>query len=841
MGFVDLAGKSIGNYQLLELLGVGGMGAVYRAYQANLAREVAFKFLSADLSHDPKQLERFHQEAKIIATLEHPHIVPIYDSGVFEGMSYVVMRILKGGSLDQRLKQRFELGIGLPSLAEVARIFSQLAGALDYAHERGIIHRDIKPNNIMFDERGNAILVDFGIAKILHSSDNITSTGMLLGTPAYMAPEQWNNDLITPATDQYAIAGLLYSIISGEAPFKADTPFGYLNAHMNFMPRPIHTIRPEIPMAVTQVIERGMAKNPVDRYPTVGQMAEALQLAIASVANSGMQTNFTIFPVKQMPSTPYSPTPPKQTPLTPYSPTRPHQTPSTPYSSTPPYQTPSTPYSSTPPYQTPSQSFYPPQPQKTSSTLVILLISMIIVLLVGVGILIVGQGGNNGLSITDKSATPANVVMILSDTPTTTPSATTTHTVTITSTHTKTPTRTATITNTPTPRPTSTLSRTQLARTQAVVVQLTLDEIGTATQEAEDINATIQYVINASATADSLTETANAPTPTNTATATATPTKTDTPTNTPTATRTPTPNPTATHTSTPTATRTPSPTPTRTPRPVVRATATVAYDSFVATRNNDWQPVERTFDGVVMVLVPRGCFEIGSRTSQRDFAVLWGAEYDQMTDEYPTAQVCIDYPFWIDKYEVSNGQFSQFGGYAGRSSETTQIYYPRANITWSEAQNFCQLRGGSLPTEAQWEYAGRGPSNWWFPWGNDESTSYGRYMNFCDSNCDITEGRSAGLNDNFVGASPVGSYPDGASWVGAEDMSANLSEYVSTSYVTHSTGDAIDTQSSFTRVAKGGSYRTQVAFTRLAYRGYLNETDFQSPRHGFRCILPYDG
>ncbi|HEX2621777.1 MAG TPA: serine/threonine-protein kinase, partial [Phototrophicaceae bacterium] len=186
----QLSGLTLGQYELRDLLGQGGMGAVYRAYQRSLNREIAVKLLKAQTEQIPGYLERFAREAQTAATLEHPHIVAVHDFGhqMLEDeteLYYIIMRLLTGGSLADRLKDGRML-----SLNETSSILTQLASALDYAHQRGVIHRDIKPGNIMFDAQGSAYIVDFGIAR-LTNLETLTETGMAMGTPAYMAPEQW--------------------------------------------------------------------------------------------------------------------------------------------------------------------------------------------------------------------------------------------------------------------------------------------------------------------------------------------------------------------------------------------------------------------------------------------------------------------------------------------------------------------------------------------------------------------------------------------------------------------------------------------------------------------------
>ena len=281
MSFENLSGQMLGSYELRELLGQGGMGAVYRAVQANLKRDVAVKILPVMLAQQSGYLERFNREAEIAAALQHPHIVPIIDYGMQRGISYVVMRLLTGGSLAQRLNQRIGDREPLPSLGEVAQMLNQLASALDYAHEQGVIHRDIKTSNIMFDNQGNAYVVDFGIAKLQGASQNLTSTGVTLGTTAYMPPEQWRSEILTPAADQYAMGIVLYILLTGRIPYESDTPGGLMYKHFNEMPVPPQQFRTDLPANVANVINRALAKKPEDRYPNMRAFAQDFQRAIA--------------------------------------------------------------------------------------------------------------------------------------------------------------------------------------------------------------------------------------------------------------------------------------------------------------------------------------------------------------------------------------------------------------------------------------------------------------------------------------------------------------------------------------------------------------------------------
>lgn len=308
MGIQSLAGQSIGQYELQELLGLGGMGAVYRAFQPSLKRSVAIKILTPALAQQPGYLERFNREAETAAGLEHSHIVPIYDHGTENGTSYVVMRFLTGGTLADRMRRQSQDQSPVPSLGEIADLLTQLSGALDYAHTQGIVHRDIKPSNVMFDEHGSAYIVDFGIAKLIETTESLTGTGVSMCTPAYMAPEQWKGDPIGPATDQYALGVMAYALCTGRPPFEAPTPYALMHKHLNEKPIPPHYQRADLPQSAALVIERSLAKTPEERYATVSNFAEAFRSAIEGA--TGEQTGFFTVPVLAQP-TPIGPlTPP---------------------------------------------------------------------------------------------------------------------------------------------------------------------------------------------------------------------------------------------------------------------------------------------------------------------------------------------------------------------------------------------------------------------------------------------------------------------------------------------------------------------------------------------------
>ncbi|MBI5930547.1 MAG: serine/threonine protein kinase [Chloroflexi bacterium] len=302
----SLVGQTLGQYEIKALLGEGGMGTVYRGYHAALKREVAIKVLLPQVISQPGALERFVREAQTAASLEHPHIVPIYDYGTQNGVSYVVMRLLTGGSLADRMAYRVEHNGALPTVAEVAQITRELADALDYAHQRNVIHRDIKPNNVMFNEKGTSFLVDFGLARLSGASVGLTTQNTLLGTPTYMAPEQWQSAKVGPAADQYALGVIVYALLTGQTPFNGDTPFQLMHDHLYTAPPPVHNLRADLPAAVQDVLAKVLAKDPASRYPTVTEFARKLEEASQSLPPTEA-SGFFVINISSMPIVTFTP------------------------------------------------------------------------------------------------------------------------------------------------------------------------------------------------------------------------------------------------------------------------------------------------------------------------------------------------------------------------------------------------------------------------------------------------------------------------------------------------------------------------------------------------------
>lgn len=264
-----LISQTLGNYEIVSKLGKGGMATVYRARQRNMQRDVAIKVMSADLAADPEFVARFEREAHVIARLEHPRILPVHDFGHEGELFYLVMRLVEGESLYYRLKR------GPLPLKTAARYLSQIAEALDYAHAEGVIHRDLKPNNILIDQWDNLYLMDFGLAKIMAATQSLTQTGVVLGTPAYMAPEVWRGEPVDARTDVYALGVILYEMVLGHTPFESDTPFTLMYKHINDPPPAPRDTMPDLPVEVEQVILKALAKDKDARYQSAGDLARA--------------------------------------------------------------------------------------------------------------------------------------------------------------------------------------------------------------------------------------------------------------------------------------------------------------------------------------------------------------------------------------------------------------------------------------------------------------------------------------------------------------------------------------------------------------------------------------
>lgn len=276
----DLIGQMLGQYEIRMLLGKGGMSSVYLGYQPSMDRPVAIKVLPREFLHDETFLARFQRETRIIARLEHLHILPVYDVGEYDGIPYIVMRYLTGGTVADMIDA------AIPELTTTVRIISQAADALDYAHERGIIHRDMKPSNILLDESGNAYLGDFGIARVAAQQASLTGS-RIVGTPPYVAPDMVRKeDKVTHSVDVYALGIITYEMLTGMPPYIDEDPMKVLMSHVLEPVPVVRDMAPSVSPAVDAVLRRCLAKTAIERYRSAGAYARALREAAEATAET---------------------------------------------------------------------------------------------------------------------------------------------------------------------------------------------------------------------------------------------------------------------------------------------------------------------------------------------------------------------------------------------------------------------------------------------------------------------------------------------------------------------------------------------------------------------------
>ncbi len=275
----NLIGRKLGAYNVLDILGKGGMGTVYKGYQPSVGRTVAIKVLPPHPGLDEQYIQRFQLEAHTIGNLQHPHILSLYDYGAEDDILYLVMAYADGGTLGDMMDA------GRVPLETTERILRQIASALDFAHRRGVIHRDIKPGNILLDSEKNVLLADFGVVKMMSDETNLTGTS-IIGTPAYMSPEQGQGKPVDGRADIYALGIMVFEMLTGRQPFLAETPMMIILQHITESAPRLHDIRPDLPAAMQPVLDQVLAKNPADRYQTATEFAEAFSAALHTRAES---------------------------------------------------------------------------------------------------------------------------------------------------------------------------------------------------------------------------------------------------------------------------------------------------------------------------------------------------------------------------------------------------------------------------------------------------------------------------------------------------------------------------------------------------------------------------
>jgi len=290
-------GDTLGGYTLESLLGRGGMGSVYLATHERLGRRVALKVIAPELAHDDDFRTRFLREARLAASLDHPHVIPVYDADEVDGVLFIAMRYVKGSTLQQLLRNSGPL-----SLVETVRIVGQVGTALDAAHAAGLVHRDVKPANVLLAEPdGHVYLGDFGLAKSM-SSASTTRTGFFLGTADYSAPEQIEGRPLDARADVYSLGAVAFHCLTGRPPFTRDTEFAVLQAHLGDPPPLVSELRPDLPLELDRVVATALAKSPEARYASAGAFAGALREAVTGAVDATTKAAPAAVPVEAAPT-----------------------------------------------------------------------------------------------------------------------------------------------------------------------------------------------------------------------------------------------------------------------------------------------------------------------------------------------------------------------------------------------------------------------------------------------------------------------------------------------------------------------------------------------------------
>ena len=263
-----------GRYELQDVAGSGGMSSVYRARDTVLERTVAIKILHEHYSDDPEYVERFRREARALAQLNHPNIVTVIDRGEFEGRQFIVFEHVEGENLKELVDREGQVPVD-----RALALVHQVARGLAFAHDHGVIHRDVKPHNVLIDEDGVAKVTDFGIARSLEPADGLTETGTLLGTSEYIAPEQASGAQVDERSDQYSLAVVLYELLTGEPPYTGDNFMAVAMKHIQQPVPSVRDVRPDVAPRIDAIVARAMAKRPDDRFPSTEAMMAALEAA----------------------------------------------------------------------------------------------------------------------------------------------------------------------------------------------------------------------------------------------------------------------------------------------------------------------------------------------------------------------------------------------------------------------------------------------------------------------------------------------------------------------------------------------------------------------------------
>jgi len=710
--------ETFGKYRVLEEIGRGGFATVYRAIDTTLGREVALKVLDPLLSRDVAWVERFRREARAVAALEHPHIVTIHEIAEAEGRLFLAMKLVRGPDLSGELRERERL-----PWDEALHVIRDVAVALDYAHSQHVLHRDLKPGNILLDPANGAVLTDFGFARLVgESSLSVSLSGGLVGTPEYIAPELWYGREAGPGSDLYALGCVLYETLLGYKAFHGPTPPAVMMAH--FQPLVLPETWPEgVPPDVTDVLLRALAREPDARYASAGALLAALEgLVIDRLAAPYAQLEAALAEERWEAAQRLAEDIQAQNPT----------------------------YREVTTLGEAAQAGWA-QAERAAAAVQW------------------REQTRNALSAGAwdvARAAAAQWLLLLPDDP---------------------------------------------EARQALAV---LDRRGDASKAPTQAPASAAIVNVGTAAGRRRGEAEKSQQKAN-----------------------------RSHTSgrpgwvwaavlcvvwvaiavwavSPAQDRPAAVAPTITPSvlPATRTPAPSSPDGSPAGAALGDQRI-RPADGMELVYVPAGSFRMGRETGT--------------VDEKPAHTVTLD-AFWLDRTEVTNAHYTQCVA-AGECESTLSAgdadwngaTYPVIGVSWNYATAYCAWAGGRLPTEAEWEYAAGGPESRIYPWGDDQRQGY--------ANCHEDDCR-----DGFETTSPVGTFPEGASWVGALDMAGNVWEWVndwySDSYYGISpTSNPPGPASGTYRVFRGSSFVDSLLNLRVANRDSDNP-DVCSDGVGFRCV-----
>ncbi|MBN1954427.1 MAG: SUMF1/EgtB/PvdO family nonheme iron enzyme [Anaerolineae bacterium] len=835
----EMSKKRLGRYEIEEQIGRGGFGTVYRARDTDLERPVALKVLHPAMMQDPAAVERFRREARAAAKLEHPHIVTIYEIGEVEGRHFIAMRLLEGQSLSQRLA---DCGGPLPT-EEALSILGDVAAALDHAHGLGMVHRDVKPSNVIITPTG-AVLTDFGIVRVMGEGTRMTTTGQAMGTPEYMAPEQILGREVGPETDVYALGVVAYQMLTGQVPYSGATPFAVQDGHVRGEIPSACAANPSLPEAVDAVLAGALAKAPGERHASAGEMVRDLESVFAAL----------FFPPPVVKEPPESERPgvrgkpagkgqivgEPQVRAGEFTRGTPPETPSRAWSE----------QARLPRAGTPAASFagpgkeLPPAPRKKRRVSWWVVGLLILIGLPCVLVLVIVVASING---TGGRPSPNSNPIVSYRSPTAIPAAT------------------QTPTEEPTEEPSAggdvlnyalepNFGSVELAAGflpdpyEVPIVSggaVDVDAMGIGTDCRGYATSAPDYRSFWSGASDELRIFFVPETVGDDATLIVND-------------------------------------PAGSwfcnddysgwdPMVIFENPAEGQYDIWVGSYSAgeyiegtlyvtelDLGPDEHTgggtvtwirpTDGMVMVYVPGGTFQMGSTDAEID-AVFAQCEEDRGSgecerswyeSESPAHSIVLD-SFWIDQTEVTNEQYARCvaDGACGESDYVDDPAYngddyPVVGVSWSDAAAYCEWAGARLPTEAEWEYAARGPEGYIYPWGNQFD---GSRLNFCDVSCTF-DGRDTDWDDGYERIAPVGSYENGASWVGAQDMAGNVWEWVADwygSYPANLQTNPTGPESGTYRVMRGGAWGSYDRFVRAAYRRY-HDSSIDLNLVGFRCV-----